>query len=370
MQTSSESRTFEIAASTGRYDVEIAAGLLRATVAEDGDRVFIVDARLADRIGASGGQPIVIEADEPAKSLDRMADLVVALRDRRATRATELVAVGGGVVQDIVAFVASIYMRGVRWSYVPTTLLSMTGSCIGGKSSINVGKYKSIVGTFHPPTRVLIDPELSRSLTDEQRAAGLCEAAKICFCRGLDEFDHYDALSPSPASDVDTLTQIVERSLRAKKWFIEIDEFDRAERLRLNFGHSFGHAIEADSSFAVSHGIAVGLGMLAALHLGEAMGRSYARLPQVARLRAHIARLLASVEGLPGALDGASIDGLMDAFRSDKKHEADRFAVILVEKDGAVRRTMLPRNDDTVAMIAGAFGKAIENQRRMTLVAA
>lgn len=306
-------------------------------------------------LATAGHDAITIVAEEPNKSLDRMTDIIVALRERRVTRETTLVALGGGVIQDIAAFVASIYMRGIAWVYVPTTLLSMTDSCIGGKSSINVGKYKNIVGTFYPPRSIVIDPQVTVTLSVEQRVAGLVEAAKICFCRSEAAFAAYLALAPSPDSDAETLTEVIQQSLRAKKYFIEIDEFDRGERLLLNFGHSFGHAIEAASHFRVSHGIAVGLGMLTALRLGEALGGDGSVRPRVAALAAHIEGLLDAVPRLDAAIAGTSGAALMDAFGSDKKHGRDRFSVVLVDDSGLAVRRALPRDATSSALIEAAF---------------
>ncbi len=347
--------SFEVAASTGSYRVTIAPGLLQAALAKPRQAVFLVDAMLAGPLVEAGLDPIVLVADETAKSLDRMAEVIVAMRERRATRETVLVAIGGGAVQDAAAFAASIYMRGIAWVYVPTTLLSMADSCIGGKSSINVGTYKNIVGTFHPPIEVVVDTALTASLSAEQKAAGLCEAAKICLCRGRDTFERYLALRPAADANEAALTEIVALSLHAKKWFIEVDEFDRAERLLLNFGHTFGHALEAASGFGISHGIAVGLGMLAALHLGEALGRDYTRAPHVTAFRAHVATLVGTVNGLAEVLARVETPALMDAFAGDKKHTRDSFAVIVVAENGSVERRLLPRDPDTEAMIQRAF---------------
>lgn len=347
--------SFDVTSATGSYPVRIGAGLLAEAMRAPGDRLFVVDAFLADRFHAAGLDALTIDADEGAKSLDRMAEIVVALRERGVTRATELVAVGGGVVQDIVAFAASIYMRGLAWTFVPTTLLAMTDSCIGGKSSINVGPYKNIVGTFHPPSAVLVDPALTATLSPEQRAAGLCEAAKIALCRGSESFARYLAFEPSVDADEQTLTAVCDHALRAKKWFVETDEFDRGERLLLNFGHTFGHAIEAASGFAIGHGIAVGLGMIAALRLGEAMGRSYTAAPHIARFEAHIGTLIAAAPDVAEVLARLDPAALMTAFAADKKHARDRFAVITVAADGTVRRDFLPRDAASERLIADAF---------------
>jgi len=347
--------SFKVATSTGSYNVDIACGALAATLAEVGERIYIVDAFLEPTLRAAGIDPIVIVATESAKSLDRMADLIIAMRERRATRNTVLVAVGGGVVQDAAAFVASVYMRGLDWIYAPTTLLSMTDSCIGGKSSINVGTFKNIVGTIHPPQRVVVDPLLASTLTLEQRAAGLCEAVKICLCRGPEALDQYLALSPSSDMPDEALARVIALSLQTKKWFIEIDEFDKSERMLLNFGHTFGHAFEAASGFRVDHGIAVGLGMLAALHLGAAMGRDYRATPIVGRFRDHVIDLVSARRDLARDLASVEVPALMEAFEADKKHSRDSYAVIIVTPQSAVERRLLPRDGASAQLIAGAF---------------
>lgn len=355
MPNSSEMASFDIASSTGSYAIRIGDGLFDRVLADEGEVLFVVDAYLAGRMKAAGIDAIALPAEEITKSLNRMTALIEAMKDRQTTRGTTLIAVGGGVVQDCATFAASVYMRGIPWVYVPTTLLSMADSCIGGKSSINVGKYKNIVGTFHPPTRVDIDPRLAATLSAEQRIAGLCEAVKICMCRGPEALERYLALSPTPAPDFAGLAQVIELCLRAKKWFIEIDEFDRKERLILNFGHTFGHAIEAASKFAISHGVAVGLGMIAAMHLGRALEPDATPPPHVAAFRQHVLDLLAGVPQLRQHLAVLPAEALMDAFAADKKHSRSEFAVIVVNRGGAVERRMLPRDEHSAALIAGAF---------------
>lgn len=357
--------SFEIAASTGSYHVNIAPGLMDDVLAQRGEAIFVVDAFLHERLATAGIDPVVISADEKAKSLDQMSDLILAMRDRGATRATKLVAIGGGVVQDAASFAASVYMRGIEWVYLPSTLLSMADSCIGGKSSINVGGYKNIVGTIHPPSEVIIDPRLTLTLSTEQVAAGLCEAAKIALCHGPETLDRYFALAPSKQSDPATLTAVIALSLQAKKWFIEIDEFDRGERLLLNFGHTFGHALESASEFRISHGIAVGMGMLAAFHFGEAQGRNYERVPQLSAFRSHVANLVSSASEYGPVAAKMPLSALLNAFRSDKKHRADQFAFILPTENGRIERIMLPKDEKVTAAVERAFTAMLENWRAL-----
>lgn len=243
----------------------IEPGLFNAMLRDGSDDILIADEWFAKQLATSGRRCIIVSARESSKSLDSIPELVISLRKNGANRQTALIALGGGIVQDVAAFIASVYMRGLKWKYYPTTLLAMVDSCIGGKSSINVGPYKNLIGTYHPPESVLVDPSLTLTLSDEGRAGGLVEAAKICFCRGEDTFREYISFKPRPAMSVEQVERVAKCSLLAKKWFIEIDEFDKAERLLLNFGHTFGHAIEGASHFEIEHGVGVGFGILCAL---------------------------------------------------------------------------------------------------------
>ncbi|HRJ62966.1 3-dehydroquinate synthase [Brevundimonas sp. UBA2416] len=349
------SASFEIRAASGTYTARIQPGSLEQVVERGGDIVILCDAYFADRFEGRGVPVISLPALETTKSLDEIPRVIAALREAGASRRTRLIAVGGGIVQDVAGFVASVYMRGVKWDYAPTTLLAMVDSCIGGKSSINVGPYKNLVGTFHPPQTILIDPGLCETLSADQRIAGLCEAAKICFARSPETFEAYLALEPVVAAGPEALSEVIGLSLASKKWFLEIDEFDQAERLLLNYGHTFGHAIESASDFRLSHGIAVGLGMMAAGAMSRSLGRVAVGDGPTARFEAHIDGLLLQMPELGPLVADLSSDRLIAAFRSDKKHTADTFAVVLPLAAGGVERVDLGRGPETEALIQTAF---------------
>ena len=355
------SASFEIQSASGGYTVEIEAGLLARTMEAARDRaaadtaattVMFADARFTKAYATLGLPMISVAAEESVKSLDAIPDLVIALRKYGATRRTGLIALGGGIVQDAAAFIASIYMRGISWTYVPTTLLGMADSCIGGKSSINVGPYKNIVGTYCPPARVLIDPLFTETLQPEQRAAGLIEAAKICYCRGTEAFACYMARNPSVGMSAAEFEPLVIDSLASKKWFIELDEFDRAERLLLNFGHTFGHALEGASHFDIEHGIAVGLGILCAIQVGPLLGHPALSAPRVQQLERHMRDLLSTVPRLRVTLGRVAIDDVVDRFRSDKKHGPEDYSIVGLREDGSVELVRLPRTQATLEAIA------------------
>jgi 3-dehydroquinate synthase len=355
------SASFKVKSANGDYSVAVERGLFQQLLKPRPSDLVIADEWFALLLAEAKTPAITVPADETMKSLDAVPALIVRLREIGANRQTRLVALGGGVIQDIAAFIASVYMRGVEWIYVPTTLLAMADSCIGGKSSINVGQYKNLVGTFHPPSSISIDPLLTLSLSDEQRASGLVEAAKICYCRGASSFDEYLAQSPAVSMPVERLEQVVIASLMAKKWFIETDEFDRGERLLLNFGHTFGHAIEGASHFRIGHGIGVALGIFCAVELGREMGRSYAEAHQLLLLEAHLRRLLAGVPLLSDELKSLSAEEILDRFQADKKHSTLAYSVILVSETGATELAKLPRDDKSKDVIKKAISKALRD---------
>jgi len=346
--------SFDVVAASGGYRIVIKPGMFPDVLKEHPHAAVLADEYFSADLKSSGVDPISINASETAKSLDAIAPVIEEMRRRGVNRQTQLVAVGGGVVQDIAAFIASIYMRGLTWFYVPTTLLSMVDSCIGGKSSINVGPYKNLVGTFHPPKTVFIDPALAGSLSSEQRVSGLVEAAKICFCRGHEDFVNYLARDPGPGMPVSTTEQVIVGSLMAKKWFIEVDEFDKAERLSLNFGHTFGHAMEGASHFRISHGVAVGLGIMCALEFERSAA------PLVGNLARHLKGLLAQVPNLREELDALSVQEVMERFESDKKHQLENYTLILVSGEGEVGLQRLKKSEAVRDRIRSAIYTTVQ----------
>ena len=352
--SSNNAPAFAINSSTGAYEVVVVRDSFTAALHEIGAGFVISDAFFSAQLEQMNVPHTVIEADEHAKSLDAMPRLIEGMRAGGVNRGTHLAAVGGGVIQDIAAFTASVYMRGVAWSYFPTTVLAMVDSCIGGKSSINVGPYKNLIGTFHPPARILIDPSVAGTLPPEQFAGGLIEAAKICFCRGEESFAQYLACRPSARMPPAQLERVILTSLHAKKWFIETDEFDKKERLLLNFGHTFGHALEGASGYALSHGIAVGIGILCSFSFQRSRGSFNPEPERIAALEAHLRVLIGTSAGLKATLLAVDLDDVLTRFKSDKKHSTESFTLILVDGLGHVIRESFARTPAVEAAIRNA----------------
>ncbi len=353
------STCFDIHSSTGSYSVQIQSGIFKTLRQEQQSGFIIADDWFASNLDLPMERTLTIPALETIKSLDAIPDLIVQLRKRGVNRQTKLMALGGGIVQDVAAFIASVYMRGLQWTYVPTTVLAMADSCIGGKSSINVGPYKNLVGTFHQPQSVIIDPEFTLSLSKEQKVSGLIEAVKICYCRGVAAFEDYMALNPSSSMSVERMEKLFVCSLMAKKWFIETDEFDQGERLLLNFGHTFGHAIEGASHFKIAHGVAVAVGILCAMQMGRHLGMYYQKVPSVNRLEVHLRQLLAEVPTLQEDLKALLIPDILDRFQSDKKHRNDFYSIILIAESGNVEISRLPKDESSLQAVEWAITEGV-----------
>ncbi len=215
---------------------------------------------------------VLLEATEENKSLEQIIPVIEGLVAGSCRRDDVLVAVGGGIVQDITCFIASTLLRGLRWRFIPTTLLAQADSCIGSKSSINLRSTKNILGTFNPPEEVLVDPAFLDTLEPADVRSGIGEIIKVHVIDGPDAFHRLAADFSVLADDRVRLQGYVEDSLRIKKRFIEVDEFDRGLRNVMNYGHSFGHAIESATDFGIPHGIAVTIGMDMANHIASARG--------------------------------------------------------------------------------------------------
>ena len=357
---------FEISASSGRYRVMVGSGLILDALRQNADAIILIDDRLVGAMPSSERKAIHVTATEGNKSLEQAAPIVAKLRELGAHRRTPLLAIGGGIIQDIATFVASIYMRGIPWSYLPTTLLGMVDSCVGGKSSINVYGYKNLVGNFYPPTEVIIDLDFLRSLNAEQMIGGLCEAAKICYARSAEEFAAYLADAPAVNMAPVQAERIVIRSLRCKQWFIEVDEFDQKERLLLNFGHTFGHALEAGTEFRISHGVAVGIGMVVA----EEYAKQQALLEPtgaecVKRLTGHVELLLEELPQLADELRSLNIDLITEKFDNDKKHLSDQYRIVVPKGNGMLELVTVARTGQGGATIKNAYRAAFERLTRI-----
>lgn len=319
----------------GAYSVSFDSPLLTdAGMLLEGHPHFLVDANVArlyaERLRHILGHKntVVIEATEENKSIERIIPVIDRLVENSVRRDHTLVAIGGGIIQDITCFIASTLLRGMPWLFVPTTLLAQADSCIGSKSSINLGKTKNILGTFNPPNHIHICAEFLDTLEDKDIRSGIGEILKVHAIDSAVAFDRLATDYEALFSDRRVLLAYVRKALLTKQRFIEEDEFDRGVRNIFNYGHSFGHAIEAATDFAVPHGIAVTLGMDMANRIAAQRGlvaqRDYLRMHDV--LRKNYA---------PFARIPIPLERMLPALLKDKKNTSSKLVLILPVGPGA-----------------------------------
>lgn len=333
---------------SAHYPVHLGSGLLggqtAATLLADLpgkiSRVVVITSPEIDhlwgettRCAIAGNVPVhtlSVPAGEQHKRLSTVERLCEELAGLGADRDTLLVALGGGVIGDITGFLAAVYMRGIRFLQVPTTLLAQVDSSVGGKTGVNLSAGKNLVGSFHQPVAVLADLDTLRTLPDRELRAGLQESVKSAIIRDTALFDFMEAnLTAILAGDPAALERVVESSIRVKAAVVSEDEREGGLRMILNFGHTVGHAIEAATEYKhLLHGEAIGWGMLAAIALGESRGvlpgDDAQRMRQLIRRTTHLPAFTASAERLV-ALTG-----------SDKKKRSGTLSFILPVRIGEV----------------------------------
>lgn len=217
-------------------------------------------------------QLLAIEAIERNKTLEKSQELIETLVQRNFRKNGRLAAIGGGIVQDLTSFTASILYRGVEWSFFPTTLLAQADSCIGGKTSINLGDKKNLVGNFYPPAVIHIDASFLKTLPEEDIHSGIGEMLHYYYYAASPLFERIIRERTRLLANRQLLADYIRESLQIKKHVIEIDEFDREERNKFNYGHTFGHALESLTNYAIKHGQAVTVGMDIANYLSMRQG--------------------------------------------------------------------------------------------------
>lgn len=305
----------------GSYDIIIERGALNEVksilnlnrkvliVTDDGvpDKYFkaVADAAYESLI-------IVIPQGEKSKNIDNYKRIIDALLGADFTRSDCVVAVGGGVVGDMAGFAAATYMRGIDFYNIPTTVLSQVDSSVGGKTAIDFGGYKNVVGAFYPPKAVIIDPETLYTLDERQFSNGLSEAIKMAATSDVELFNLFEK-----GVSRENIDEVIIRSIKIKSAVVENDERENGLRRVLNFGHTIGHAIESSDS-GLLHGECVGIGML------------YMCSPDVQK---RIEKILNNL-GLPTKTD-VKFDSIRDAVIHDKKAAGDMIITVFVSEVGS-----------------------------------
>lgn len=273
----------------------------------------------------------LLQAVEEEKTLETALSICERMTKLPQKRNARLISFGGGITQDITGFAANVLYRGIHWTFVPTTLLAACDSCIGGKTSLNYKGYKNLLGTFYPPERIYVCPAFFGTLSEGDFLSGLGEVVKFNILRGESGVEDMERdLSALCARDPETVGRYTEQSLLFKKEYIEQDEYDTGVRVHLNFAHTFGHALETVSGFAIPHGTAVAMGTIVANHIS--LMRGLLTPADAERMEQILLRIIPR-QSIPKSND---TEALAAAIRNDKKQVDQGVSAVLLSGDGTL----------------------------------
>jgi 3-dehydroquinate synthase len=342
----SDSAVVPVNVEGGQYQITIRPGLLSeigpllAEISKSKRAGIVTDSQVGPRYAEvvarslrnAGIEPIVatLPSGETHKTLTDLAPVYDTILAARVERSTPVLALGGGVVGDMTGFVAATILRGVPFVQIPTTLLAMVDASVGGKTGINHAVGKNLIGAFHQPIAVLIDPAVLKTLPARELRSGLAECIKHDIIRDAEGFGRLERdIGRALQLDLDYLTQLIAHNVAIKARVVEADPFEKGERAHLNFGHTFGHAIETVSHYGYSHGECVALGMVAAARLAADLGM----LDEASRRR-----IVAVIEQAELPVRGLSLPTkeVVDAMIFDKKVRGGKVRFILPGRIGHV----------------------------------
>ena len=314
-----------------------------AVLSADDKVVFVIDEKVnelfsADLAVIEKKRRVVIASSEQHKNVDYVQEVIRKLIQRNIRKDDMIVAIGGGITQDIVAFISSILFRGVKWKFYPTTLLAQCDSCIGSKSSINFDQFKNLLGTFNAPSEIFVYEGFLTTLSESEIRSGIGEMLHYYFIEGIELAEKVTLDFEKLLLDRRRLNYFIRNSLRIKKKIIEEDEFDTSVRHIFNYGHTFGHAIEAITDYAIPHGQAISIGMDLA---------NYISLQK--KLLSHdsfdaMHRILAK-NIPPFKITPDNIEQYCSALSRDKKNKGNKLGCILSRGAGNVEKFFLDIDD-------------------------
>ena len=287
---------------------------------------------------------IEIESGESIKTLDSAKIIIEKLIHLNIRKDNKLVAIGGGTIQDIVAFIASILFRGIDWVFYPTTLLAQCDSCIGSKTSINFNSWKNLLGTYKPPSQIYIVDAFLYTLSKSDIKSGIGEMLHYYFSDGIELAEELAKKYDLILENRQELRYFIKKSLIIKKEIIEIDEFDDNQRNIFNYGHTFGHAIEAITSYSIPHGQAISIGMDLANFI--ALNKNLLDKNNFNRIHAILNKNMPQF-----SFSEDNIEKYCEALSKDKKNKGNQLGCILCHRPGILERAYMNIDEDLKKLI-------------------
>lgn len=315
------------------YDITIAENAWQKTEEFSGRKLLVRDANVPNPGIAADGE-IVLTPGEQYKTFAAVESICRAAARLHLTRKDRFIALGGGVTGDLTGFASAIYMRGVHFIQVPTTLLAMVDASVGGKTAADLPEGKNLIGAFHQPDAVLIDPSFLKTLSRENLICGLAEVVKTAVILDAGLFDRLEKEGSRCVTSPDFSSlypELIARCCQLKAQVVASDETEQGIRAILNYGHTFGHAVEQLSDFSIPHGLGVAIGMNTAGLLAEKLKMWSA--DDNARQK----ELLKQLQMPTAVPAGFAADQLLEVMRSDKKNDASGIRLVLPEKIGAAK---------------------------------
>jgi 3-dehydroquinate synthase len=327
----------------GDYSVEFhkQLDLLVQKIQEIPNSVLLIDRQVANLYSGALTRLLekmpshLIDANEDEKTLAGVTRVLNFLQETNSVKQTRVIAIGGGIIQDIASFSSHIYYRGAKWVFVPTTLLAMSDSCIGAKCGINFNTFKNQLGVFHSPSAVYICLPFLDTLTDTDIRSGYGEILKLMLTGSGELFQQLKKAFVRSGFRNPQLTELIYQSLKVKKQIIEEDEYEKDLRRILNFGHTFGHSLESITQHEIPHGLAVAWGVdianFIAMRRGMLSEREFHFIHEV--IEKHFRFPLSHK---------ISVSALIQAARRDKKVADGKLTLILMEQPGKLHIVSTP----------------------------
>lgn len=294
----------------------------------------------------------VAHAAEAFKTWEGVSQVLDFLQKNAFTKGEKLIVVGGGIIQDVAAFVGAVYKRGISWIHFPTTLLSMCDSCIGGKAGINYNGVKNQLALFSAPTAIYINTHFLTTLPDNEITSGLGEILKLCIIGGDYFIDLYrEHVSHGKVKNFDSFEKLIMAALCVKKAVVEADEFELNHRRSMNYGHTLGHAIESLSNYAIAHGQAVVIGMILVNELSYQQGL----LNKTTLDSFNVLCFDLINDTVVTHLKKIKLENIIDLIQKDKKTLGSHTSFVLMKASGDTCFVQFELNDKLLADIQSAF---------------